>query len=163
MLKLVALPILLAAVISTTHAQTFYSSVLDAAQAGSAGRTGSGSASLTLDGSSLSWHIEYSGLSGTSTTAHIHGPAAPGSSASPVTSPFVGTYGVKAGTFDGSATLTSQNITDLNAGLLYINIHSSTFGGGEIRGQITTVPEPSTYALIGASALGALALRRRRA
>ena len=39
--------------------------------------------------------------------------------------------------FSGSATLTAQQETDLNAGLLYANFHSTIFPGGEIRGQVT--------------------------
>jgi hypothetical protein len=47
---------------------------------------------------------------------------------------------------------------------LYFNVHTTTFPGGEIRGDIAVVPEPSTYVLL-ATGLGALGLiaRRRRA
>jgi hypothetical protein len=160
MLKLVALSVLLTTVIST-RAQS-YSASLDAAQDGGGGRTGTGSASLTLSGSSLSWHVTYTGLSSPSSAAHIHGPAAVGVNA-PVLFPFTGTFGTTAGTFDGSVSLSAQNISDLNAGLYYVNVHSQAFGGGEIRGQITAVPEPSTIALGSVAAFGMLALRRRRA
>jgi hypothetical protein len=46
-------------------------------------------------------------------------------------------------------------------GLWYINVHSSTFGGGEIRGQLIPVPEPQTYALVAGLSLGAFAAFRR--
>ena len=39
-------------------------------------------------------------------------------------------------------------------GRAYWNIHSSLFPGGEIRGFLTPVPEPSSLALVGLSALG---------
>jgi hypothetical protein len=57
----------------------------------------------------------------------------------------------------------------LEAGLLagetYINIHTSAFPGGEIRGFLAAVPEPSTWAmmLIGFLGLGfAFRTSRRR-
>ena len=46
---------------------------------GGAGRTGTGSGTLTLNGGSLSLsNVVWSGISGTYTASHIHGPAAPG-------------------------------------------------------------------------------------
>jgi hypothetical protein len=38
----------------------------------------------------------------------------------------------------GTVTLTDAQETDLLAGLWYLNIHSATYAGGEIRGQIVT-------------------------
>lgn len=49
----------------------------------------------------------------------------------------------------------------LQSGRAYFNIHSSTFGGGEIRGFLTPVPEPETMAMIAGGALGAFAIVRR--
>lgn len=49
----------------------------------------------------------------------------------------------------------------LSAGKAYWNIHTSTFGGGEIRGFPTLVPEPATLILASAAVLGLLAVRRR--
>ena len=42
----------------------------------------------------------------------------------------------------------------------YMNIHNAQFAGGEIRGQLQAVPEPTTLAALG---LGAVAFVRRRA
>ena len=63
----------------------------------------------------------------------------------------------------------SQMMTMLNmltSGLGYVNVHTSTFTGGEVRGQliqVTAVPEPETYALMlaGLGLVGWVASRRR--
>ena len=54
----------------------------------------------------------------------------------------------------------------LNDGTAYINIHTSQFPGGEIRGFFAltaTVPEPSTWAMmmLGFAGLGFMAYRRK--
>ena len=46
-------------------------------------------------------------------------------------------------------------------GMAYWNIHSQTFPGGEIRGFLVAVPEPSTVALLALGA-GSLFWRLRR-
>ena len=51
----------------------------------------------------------------------------------------------------------------LDAGKAYLNIHPSAFGGGEIHGFLTAIPEPSSCAAFaGLTAAGFVALRRRR-
>jgi hypothetical protein len=59
--------------------------------------------------------------------------------------------------------LTTDQITALETGNTYINIHTVDFPGGEIRGQITVVPEPGSLGLLGLGLLGVagLALRAR--
>ncbi len=64
------------------------------------------------------------------------------------------------GTAAGAEARLMANLTSGNA---YFNIHSTTFGGGEIRAFVTAVPEPETYAMMfgGLALMGAM-LRRRR-
>ena len=51
--------------------------------------------------------------------------------------------------------------TQINEGRSYLNIHTSAFGSGEIRGILIPVPEPGSAWILGLSAAG-LALSRRR-
>ena len=120
---------------------------IDAAQAGGAGRTGSGSGTFTLDttADTLTFNITFSGLSGAETASHIHGPAPPGIAAGvlyglPVGSPKIGTINLV--DLPGPYTVADQK-TDLLNQLWYVNIHSTTFPGGEIRGQIFVVQLPA--------------------
>lgn len=58
---------------------------------------------------------------------------------------------------EGNNTTLADQLNNLFAGNLYINVHTPTFPGGEIRGQI--VPEPATVTLM---LLGSLGLLRRK-
>ena len=135
-----------------------YSVPLDPAQSGGGGRTGSGLVSVSLNDitGAIDVNGTFTGLSGSRTDQHIHGPAGFGANAG-VFFPLSGT-GTTSGTILGSGTLTLAQIGFITSGNAYINVHSSTFGGGEIRGQI--VPEPAGLAMIGAAGLGLL--RRKR-
>ena len=140
-------------------------------------RSGSGSGTMSLSGNTLTIAITFSGLSGTFSADHIHGPAAnsPSSTAGILYSliPLTTTSaGGTAGTINGNITLVAnpngttwsiaQQMSQLNSGMWYVNIHTGTFGGGEIRGQILPVPEPSTWALLGLGATGLVWQMRRR-
>jgi hypothetical protein len=96
--------------------------------------SGKGTATATLDtaAKTLTWDVDYSGLSGPATAAHIHGPADPGANA-PIVVPFTGNL---ASPIKGSATLTDAQIAQLEAGKWYVNIHTEANKPGEIRGQL---------------------------
>lgn len=147
--------------------------------------TGFGTASYDNVARTLTLNISFSGLTGTTTASHIHGPTV---------NPFTGTagvvltpgnlpsfpLGVTSGSYsqvldlslassyptafitaNGGTTLGAENaiMSAMAAGKTYWNIHSTTFAGGEIRGFLTAVPEPTALALFG---LGASALLARR-
>ena len=123
-----------------------------------AGGTGTGAGIMTLDDVThqFDWNVSWSGLSGATTNAHFHGAANPNQNAG-VQVPIDWTSNPDV----GSAILNLGQEADLLAGLWYINIHSSTFGGGEIRGQANVVPIPAAVYLFG-SALGLLGWMRRK-
>jgi hypothetical protein len=99
---------------------------------------GKGTATTSLDTATktLTWTVTYSGLSGPATAAHIHGPAAPGANAG-VLVPFTGDL---ASPIKGSASLTDAQISDLEAGKWYVNVHTAANKSGEIRGQLVRAP-----------------------
>jgi hypothetical protein len=108
------------------------------------GRTGSGVGTITLSGMTLTLDIAFSGLSSAVQLAHIHGPAMPGQEAGVLydLGSFT-TLGGTSGTIRGTVTLSAgigipiaTQLQQLNSGLWYVNVHTTTFGGGEIRGQI---------------------------
>lgn len=127
---------------------------------------GTGTGSMTYDDvtNQLSWNISFSGLTAGTTVAHFHGPAAPGVNASPVvTIPLGASLGMTSGTLIGTATLANETQeSQLLSNLWYINIHTSNFTGGEIRGQVQVVPIPAAVWLFGSGLLGLVALLRRR-
>jgi hypothetical protein len=67
-------------------------------------------------------------------------------------------------TAHGSTVLSAQAdfIAGLIGGQTYLNIHTSMFQGGEIRGQLQAVPEPATLLLMGTSLTAAVGVIRRR-
>ena len=85
---------------------------------------------------------EFDGLSSGVISGHIHGPAAPGANAG-ILFDLTPPTGVTSGTFTrGPFTLTADQLTLLRTKRLYVNIHTSNFTGGEIRGQIKIQTTP---------------------
>ncbi len=94
---------------------------------------------FTNSDSMLCYSISYSTLVGTENNAHFHAPASVGVNApvlfdiSPAPSPF---GSPKTGCV---GPLNRAERADLRRGLFYINIHSTSFTSGEIRGQVLPV------------------------
>lgn len=116
-----------------------------------------GSYDASTSAFSFSWTI--SGLVGTPSVCHIHeapvgvsGPVRFGFNSAGPTYPLVGSA-----TWTG---MTTANVTALFSGNLYFNFHTSSFPGGEIRGQINVVPTPAAAGLLGIAGLAST--RRRR-
>ena len=147
---------------------------------------GTGSARVTIDPDAHTLRVEavFSDLVANTTAAHIHCctlvPFVGTAGVATQTPSFMGfPLGVTSGTFDrtynlleaaswnpafiaanggspGSAEIVFA--AGLFGGRTYFNIHSSTFGGGEIRGFLA--PEPATIGLL-AFGLAGLALARK--
>ena len=143
--------------------------------------TGRTTVTLNETADTLRVQADFAGLQGTTTQAHIHCCiAAPGNvGVASQTPSFVGfPTGVQAGNYDNTFNLsdpTTYNpafvtanggvagaraalIAGIRAGQAYLNIHTSMFGGGEIRGflalQATSIQVPTlTHGMLGMLAL----------
>jgi len=97
--------------------------------------TGQGVGKFEVDTTknTLTYDISFAGLSAAETSAHIHGPAAAGMNAGILHPLSAGPR--KTGVWNY---LESQE-ADIISGSTYVNIHSSAFPSGEIRGQIVSM------------------------
>ena len=80
----------------------------------------------------LKFTLTYSGI--TPSAGHIHKGAAGANG--PVVIPFTS---VAKSPVTQEVTLTPEQLTDLKTNLLYTNLHTAAFPGGEIRGQLAIV------------------------
>lgn len=134
---------------------------------------GSGTLNLNITTGDFTLDYSFSGLTGTVTVAHFHralpgvnggvvywlaASGAPNSLPTTLMSPSLPTGVTSHGPASGVGVFSPTLIGDALAGRLYMNVHTTAFGGGEIRGQV--VPTPGALALIGLG--GLVATRRRR-
>lgn len=187
--RLLALLLGMVPALPATAAIMYYSASLSGANAVPANASaGTGTAQVTIDDDLKTMRVEvdFSGLTGNVTAAHIHCCAPPGINAGVATQvpSFSGfPSGVTTGSYDvtfdmtllasynpafvtGNGGTAASAFTALSAGLdqglAYLNIHSTVYGGGEIRGNLQNVPEPATMALIGLAISGLAASRRHK-
>ena len=188
-LKSVALAAGLALSLPSMAHESFYAAqLLGSSEVPAAVTTGFGTAFVTVDFDLVTMRVQasFEGLTGNTTASHIHCCVNPGTNVGVATTTptFVGfPLGVKAGTFDqtydmsaassynaafitnnGGTVSTAFNalVAGLDAGRAYLNVHTTTFSGGEIRALLLPVPEPESYALMLTGLAGVLTIARRK-
>lgn len=107
--------------------------------------TGFGTFVLNAAETQLTIHVEYAGLQGAQTDQHIHN--------APIGACGGVAFALPAGgsPIDIVWNIPAAMVTELKAGRLYVNIHSTFKSGGEIRGQIMPGPtkiEPGSWGRI---------------
>ncbi|MGB7159435.1 MAG: CHRD domain-containing protein [Tepidisphaeraceae bacterium] len=173
---------------SLAHIVVYGTTMSGAAEFPPNGSLGTGVSTVTINDHDFSMRVEasFSGLTGTTTIAHIHAATTIAGTGTAGVATALPTFpgfpaGVTSGTYDQTFDMTqaaswnpafvtanggttgaafSALLAALNDGKAYFNVHTSFVGGGEIRGFYALVPEPSglAFALIG----GVLAMRHRR-
>ena len=128
--------------------QSFTAVLNEANVVGGTGSTATGTASISVVGPILLYRIDVADITDVTAT-HIHGPAAAGANAgvllglcSSGNSPDCATGTVNGILVSDAASNASSVSFDslmvlLGNGNAYVNVHTSAFPGGEIRGQIT--------------------------
>ena len=109
-----------------------FDAAIDGSATGTPG-TGTGKFALNHTETELAYWVEFSGLTAPQTAAHIHSTAEGGGIVHPIAngSPSSGIW-----KFTDAPALTAQRVNDLKAGLLYVNIHTTAFPAGELRGDL---------------------------
>ncbi len=171
---------------------TFVATLTGASESPPTGSPGTGHATVILDPVANTLHVDvtFSGLEAGTTASHIHcclpSPEAPGINVGVATTTptFPGfpltvtagtyshdfslldaaTYNPAFVTLEGGTILSARNalVAGIGAGETYLNIHTTLFQGGEIRGFL--VPEAATLLLLsaGLAGLAGVAWRRHR-
>lgn len=185
---------ILLGIAGASHAAvTNYSTTLNGAKESPPNSSpGTGTATVLVNDTfnELRLHVDFSGLVAPTTAAHIHCCTAvpqTGNAAVATTVPSFASFplNVTGGTFDTTLDLLSANsynpafvaahggtlalaeadlLAGIAAGTAYLNIHSSTFPAGEIRGFLVAapIPEPGKLAMWAMGLAGLAGVRRWR-
>jgi hypothetical protein len=111
----------------------------------------------------------FTDLTGPTTGGHIHGPTADGGTTAftenavilfPLNTLAGWDNSATNGGYAGTVQMTAPQAADLMAGKYYFNVHTTANPGGEARGFLTAVPEPTGLVVFGLA--GVALLRRRR-
>jgi hypothetical protein len=152
------------------------------------GSPGSSVASFEIDGNVMRAEVPFRDLLADTTMAHVHCcTMAAFTGVAPVAVPFVDfPLGVTAGTYSHAFDLTDASVYDpaflaafggtpsaaasaliagINANEAYLNIHTTEFPVGEIRGFLVAapIPEPGSWGMLGLGLASLGLMRRRRA
>ena len=138
-----ALLAMLLAPSTALSATGFSANLTGAAEVPANGSGGSGTAVVVLNDAQtqFTYSVTYTGLSAGVTASHIH--KAPIGVNGSVIFGFAPPLGTTSGAFNGVVNPTAAQVADLFAGLYYVNIHTTAFPGGEIRGQLAGDATPS--------------------
>jgi len=151
------------------------------------GSPGTSLVTIELGGTEMLVDAPFRDLIGTTAAAHIHCcTSEPFTGVAPVALPFPDfPTGVKAGEYSAAIPLYDEMSYDpafvaanggtvrgaasalvdaVNANQAYVNIHTSAYPAGEIRGFLVAapIPEPAEWAMLGAGLAGLLWFGRRR-
>jgi CHRD domain len=131
-------------------AQTPFLASLNGANESPAGDAdGVGAAAITFDvfnvsdpvsGAEVCWDLSYSGITGTPVMAHIHRGAAGVNG--PIEVPITGLLATSATGCAAVAPALAQEIMATPSGF-YVNVHTTDYGAGAIRGQLAVGPAPA--------------------
>lgn len=167
----------------------FYTELSGAAESSPNTSLGTGWANVYFDDVALTLRVQtqFGGLEGTVTAAHIHAATAVANTGTAGVATSVPTFlgfpmGVSSGSYDqtfdltnptsfnptyiaahgGTVGIASQDLlTAMLAEKTYLNIHSSKYPGGEIRGFLRQVPDSASTLALMSVALGGIAYLRR--